>query len=220
MFNKNTSVFLLTCFSLPVYLTLTSLAGFAAPTAPTAKPTSTPAPVVKPTTKPTAPTAKPTTSKPVKKPVSTGKLEPLSQTACKGIRDYVVGSLNKKPSEIKLEPQVAFEDTVNKVKGTACQITTQSTGKNFKSIASVAKPLEAILIQQEWKEEKSGAADGSEGKIMRFNKGNNLVVVDIQSSLAKEVKCATDVPIDTCYQKAKPEQIKYKIVLTGTRTIQ
>ncbi|BAZ09811.1 hypothetical protein NIES4071_16240 [Calothrix sp. NIES-4071] len=223
MFNKNIGVFLLACFSLPVSSALTCLTGFAAPTAPTTKPTpvapvATPTPTVKPTTKPTAPITKPTT-KPVKKPVLSSKLAPLSETACKGIRDYVVGSLNKKPSEIKLETKVAFEDTVNKVKGTACQITTQSTGKNFKSISEVAKPLEAILIKQEWKEEKSGAADGSEGKIMRFNKGNNLVVVDIQSSLAKEVKCATDVPIDTCYQQAKPEQIKYKIVLTGTRTI-
>lgn len=156
--------------------------------------------------------------KPVKKLVSTSKLEPLSQTACIGIRDYVVGSLGQKASSVKLESQISFEDTINKVKGTACQITTQSTAKNFKSLADVAKPLEAILIKQEWKEQKSGAADGSEGKIMRFNKGNNLVVVNIESSLAKDVKCAANVPIDTCYKNAKPEQIKYKIVLTGTRT--
>jgi hypothetical protein len=217
MFNKNTSVFLLACLSLPVYFTSTCLVGFAAPkpttkpVAPTTKPTPTP-------TKPVAPTAKPIT-KPTPKPVSNNKLEPLSETACIGLRDYVVGSLNKKASDIKLQLKVPFENTVNKAKGTACQISTQSTGKKYKSIADVAKPVETILIKQEWKEDTSGAADGVEGKIMRFTKGNNLVIVNVQSSLAKDVKCSADVPIDTCYQNAKPEQINYKIVLTGARTV-
>jgi hypothetical protein len=210
MFYKNTNVSLLACFTLPVFAALTCFTGFAAKPTPTTKPT--PAPATKPTP---APATKPTTTK----PVAAIKLEPLSETACKGIKSYLVGSLNKEASEITLESKVGFEDTVNKTKGTACQLTTQATGKNFKTIANIAKPLEAILIKQKWKEHTSGAADGSEGKIMRFHKGNNLVVVDINSSLAEEVKCATDVPIDTCYQNAKPEQIKYKIVLTGTRSV-
>ncbi len=229
MFNKNINVLLLASFALsaPVGLNSFTIAASPSPTtAPTAKPSPTPvatkpASTAKPSPTPAAkpkpaPTAKP---KPPAKPITSGKLEPISETACKGIKGYVMDTLNKKGGEVKLQNNVAFEDTVSKLKGTACQLTTTTTAKKLKSIADVAKPLNEVLTNQEWKEDTKNAADGAEGKLMRFRKFNNIIVVDIQSSLAKEVKCAENVPVSSCYEKAKPEQINYKIVLTAARSI-
>lgn len=238
MLNKNMNALLLASFALLASMGLNSFTIAANPSpTPTTKPTPatkpTPPSTAKPSQSPPAkpkptstakpsptPAAKPKpapSKKPAAKPVTSSKLEPISETACKGVKGYLMDALNKKGTEVKLQNNVAFEDMVSKIKGTACQLTTTTTAKNFKSIADIAKPLNEVLTKQEWKEDTKNAADGAEGKLMRFRKFNNTIVVDIQSSLAKEVKCAENVPVSSCYEKAKPEQINYKIVLTATR---
>lgn len=242
MLNKNINALLLASFALSASMGLNSFTIAANPSqSPTTKPTpgasvkpptpgaTTPPSTAKPSPTPAAkpkpaPTAKPSPTpaakpKPAPKPVTSSKLEPISETACKGVKGYLIDALNKKGTEVKLQNNVAFEDMVSKVKGTACQLTTTTTAKNFKSIADVAKPLHEVLTKQEWQEDTKHAADGAEGKLMRFRKVNNIIVVDIKSSLAKEVKCTENVPVDSCYQKAKPEQINYTIVLTAARSV-
>jgi hypothetical protein len=147
-----------------------------------------------------------------------GKLQPLSVKACNTLQADLAGALKKKVRQVFVNTNAPFEDQISKVKGTTCQLTVSSTGKSFKTIADIATPISAMLTKQRWKEDPTYAADGPEGKIIAFRKGNYLSVLDIKSSLAKSIKCSNNTPVTTCYQQAKSEQIMYKITLNAAHS--
>jgi PT repeat len=191
---------------------------------PTAKPTVNPTakPTVIPTAKPTAkPVAKPAVKLPAKpavtpvakpKPVVITSYQPLKFQTCFGIRTEVMNTLKLGAIITKSAP---FEDKINKIKGEACQVDLNSTGVNFKSMTEITTPISEVLTKQGWKQDKKYSADGAEGKIMAFRKGNDLVLTEVKSKLSEYVKCPKTAPIATCYEKAKPEQITYEIVVKG-----
>jgi hypothetical protein len=147
-----------------------------------------------------------------------GKLQPLSVTTCNTLQADLAGALKKKVRQVFVNTNAPFEDQISKEKGTACQLTVSSTGKSFKSIADIATPISAILTKQGWKEDPAYAADGAEGKITAFRKGNDLSLLDIKSSLPKSIKCLNNTPVTTCYQQAKSEQIMYNVTLSAAHT--
>jgi hypothetical protein len=187
---------------------------------PTAKPTVTPSakptvtPPAKPTVKPIAkPTIKPTvtpTAKP--KPVIIKSYQPLEFKTCFNIRTEVMNTLKLGAIITKSAP---FEDTISKIKGEACQVDLNSTGVSFKSMTDITTPISELLIKQGWKQDNKYSADGPEGKIIGFRKGSDLVITEVKSKLSEYVKCPKKASIATCYEKAKPEQITYEIVVKG-----
>jgi hypothetical protein len=179
---------------------------------PTAKPTLTPP--AKPTIKPIAkPTIKPTVTPTVKpKPVIIKSYQPLEFKTCFNIRTEVMSTLKLGAIITKSAP---FEDTISKIKGEACQVDLNSTGVSFKSMTGITTPISELLIKQGWKQDNKYSADGPEGKIIGFRKGSDLVITEVKSKLSEYVKCPKKAPIATCYEKAKPEQITYEIVVKG-----
>jgi hypothetical protein len=186
------------------------------PAKPIIKPTAKPAvtPPAKPTIKPIAkPTIKPTVTPTVKpKPVIIKSYQPLEFKTCFNIRTEVMSTLKLGAIITKSAP---FEDTISKIKGEACQVDLNSTGVSFKSMTGITTPISELLIKQGWKQDNKYSADGPEGKIIGFRKGSDLVITEVKSKLSEYVKCPKKAPIATCYEKAKPEQITYEIVVKG-----
>ncbi|MBW4506024.1 MAG: hypothetical protein KME64_05895 [Scytonematopsis contorta HA4267-MV1] len=145
------------------------------------------------------------------------QFQPISSKACKTLQAQIARSIKKRSQQVSLITSAKFEDQITKAKGTACQLTASGTGKEFKNIADLATSVTSGLTNLGWKEDQKYAADSPEGKLLGFRKGKELAVLEVQSSLAKSVKCPQNSPVDSCYQRAKPEQIIYKITLNILR---
>jgi hypothetical protein len=146
------------------------------------------------------------------------QFQPISSKTCTTLQAQIARSLKKRTQQIGLITSAKFEDQIGKAKGTACQLNASSTGKKFKNIADLTTAVTSVLTNLGWKQDQKYAADSAEGKLLGFRKGKNLAVLELQSSLAKNVKCSQNLPVDSCYQRAKPEQITYKITLNALRT--
>lgn len=94
-----------------------------------------------------------------------------------------------------------------------CELTISGTGKNLPSVSVITQKLNQLLTNQGWKLEKDYSADGVEGSIRSYNKSNLLAVFNVESQLDKSVNCPNGTVLSTCYAKAKPQQILYKIKL-------
>lgn len=144
---------------------------------------------------------------------SAGKYQPLDNKTCDRLRQEMAKIL-----KVEVTSTTApFEDTVSQEKGNACQLTAKGTGQNFKNIADIASSLNGMLAKDGWAATNQYGADAPESSVRGFRKNQELAILTVESELEKTVKCPDNVPISTCYQQAKPEQVLYKIKLQAAR---
>ncbi len=152
-------------------------------------------------------------SSPAPSPTAAEKYQPLENETCDRLRQEMAKLL-----KVEVTATTApFEDTASKEKGKACQLTAKGTGRNFKDTADIANSLNATLAKDGWKATAEYAADAPEGRVRGFRKDKDLAVLTVESELEKSVNCPDSVPIYTCYQRAKPEQVLYQIKLEAAR---
>jgi hypothetical protein len=142
------------------------------------------------------------------KPVA--KFKPLSGEICDRLQNRLSQTLKVK---VSLDKQANVVDHISNNEGKSCQLTAKVTGKNFSGIYPVTKTIYTFMIQNGWKVNNQYVADSPESTLRGYSKGKSLGILNIDTMLAKEIKCSDLVPIATCYQKAKPEQITYTINL-------
>ncbi len=60
------------------------------------------------------------------------QFQPISSKTCRTLQAKITLSIKKRTQQVSLRTPAKFEEQIDKVKGTACQITASSTGKEFK----------------------------------------------------------------------------------------
>ncbi|NJL10579.1 MAG: hypothetical protein HC908_11565 [Calothrix sp. SM1_7_51] len=152
------------------------------------------------------------------KPTLANKYQPLPNQACINLQQNMARAIKKRTfEEVTLKTPVNFEDLIAKAKGGACELTATSNGKQFKTLGDIAIAMMTMLRKQGWLEDQQYAANSPEGMLIAFRKDKDLLILSIESKLAKEVKCDQQAPIASCYERAKPEQIFYSISLKAAR---
>lgn len=146
------------------------------------------------------------------------KYQPLPNQACINLQQNMARAIKKRTfQEVTLKTPVNFEDLIAKAKGGACELTATSSAKQFKTLGDISIAMMTMLRKQGWLEDQQYAANSPEGMLIGFRKDKDLIILQIESSLAKGVKCNPQAPISTCYEQAKPEHILYKISLKAAR---
>jgi len=143
----------------------------------------------------------------------TGRFQPLPASICNQMQGEITQIVKGKVTSTT----APFTDSISQGKGTGCQLAATATGRNFNSIPQLETALKGILTKQGWVADNKYAASGPEGTQLGFRKGNDLAILNLESALANGVNCQNNVPVATCYQRAKPEQILYRIKLKLAR---
>ena len=143
----------------------------------------------------------------------TDRFQPLPANICDRLRVQMAERLKVKVTLTT----ASFEDQITQRKGTGCQLTATGTGRNFNSIPDIASSLNKMLAGQGWVADNRYAADEPEGKLSGFRKDDGLALLEVKSALTNSVNCPDNVAIATCYEQAQPEQILYHITLKAAR---
>lgn len=138
---------------------------------------------------------------------SAKRFQPLSVAACGQLRQQMAQTLRVRV----MGTNGPFQDYLTDERGTGCLLTARGNGRNFTSVAQVARDINSMLVRQGWKEDTQYAADGPTARGKGFRKGNNLALFLVEWEPATNANCPPDEPISSC--QLSPEQALYEITL-------
>lgn len=136
-----------------------------------------------------------------------GEYRPIDAEMCEDLRGIVSEALD---AEATIE-EVAFNDYINHIPGTGCQILATGTGEDFTHFVDVAQTLQGRFAELGWADDMAYVADSPTGTAFAMRMDETLALFNVSWTPAEGVECPDDQPISAC--EIEPAQQIYTVTI-------